>query len=246
MRQLRKLEDLTGYHLHARDGEIGKLKQVYFDDQHWTVRYFVVHTGTWLLGRDVLIAPATFTAIDEENKRIEVDLTQEQIKNSPPVESEKTVSRHYEEGLIRHYQWERYWIDATLYGVPQLPKGERSSKARFSEKPEHPHLRSSSEVKKYKIQALDGGIGHVADYILEEPGWVIRYMEIATRDFLSGRHILIAPDWVREIDWADNTVSVDLVRDTIEKAPPYDLSMIISRGYLAKLYTHYGKELEED
>ena len=62
MRQLRKLEELTGYLLYARDGEIGKLKQIYFDDKHWTVRYFVVHIGSWLLGQDVLVVPSVVTA----------------------------------------------------------------------------------------------------------------------------------------------------------------------------------------
>ena len=57
MLRLRKLGELTGYTLQARDGDIGKLEQIYFDDHYWSVRYFIVHTGSWLLGKDVLIAP---------------------------------------------------------------------------------------------------------------------------------------------------------------------------------------------
>jgi len=63
MRQLRQLRELIGFHLEARDGEIGKLKQIYFDDQRWTVRYFVVHTGSWLSGQDVLIVPSVVTRV---------------------------------------------------------------------------------------------------------------------------------------------------------------------------------------
>jgi len=45
MRKPHRLSDLKGYSLSARDGEIGKLEQVYFDDRRWVVRYFLVHTG---------------------------------------------------------------------------------------------------------------------------------------------------------------------------------------------------------
>lgn len=56
MRQLRKLKDLSDFALQARDGEIGKFKDVYFDDESWVVRYLIVRTGGWLTGREVLIS----------------------------------------------------------------------------------------------------------------------------------------------------------------------------------------------
>jgi hypothetical protein len=45
MWQPHKLNNITGYDLLAQDGEIGRLKQIYFDDQYWVVRYSVVHAG---------------------------------------------------------------------------------------------------------------------------------------------------------------------------------------------------------
>ncbi len=45
---LRKPKDLNGYKLDARDGEIGEVKEFYFDDQSWTVRYLIADTGGWL------------------------------------------------------------------------------------------------------------------------------------------------------------------------------------------------------
>jgi hypothetical protein len=146
MRQLHRLTNLKGYGLDAEDGEIGKVEEVYFDDQSWTVRYFVVRTGGWLLGREVLIAPRSVTKVDPENARLAVELTQEKVKKSPPVESEKPVSRYYEEALLRHYEWERYWITDTLTGLPKSKAREQPPKGRFAENPEHPHLRSSDEV----------------------------------------------------------------------------------------------------
>ncbi len=109
MQQPRKLKELKTYSLQARDGEIGKVQEVYFDDAQWSVRYLVVRTGGWLLGREVLISPAAITGLDEENQRISVDLTCEMVEKSPPVESKKPVSRHYEAAYHRYYGWEPYW-----------------------------------------------------------------------------------------------------------------------------------------
>jgi hypothetical protein len=52
-----KAKTLTDYKLESLDGEIGKVKEFYFDDRHWTIRYLVADTGNWLAGRQVLISP---------------------------------------------------------------------------------------------------------------------------------------------------------------------------------------------
>ena len=40
-----KASELKGLKLGARDGEIGRVKDFYFDDQNWVVRYLVADTG---------------------------------------------------------------------------------------------------------------------------------------------------------------------------------------------------------
>lgn len=241
MQQLRKLSNFTGYHLHASDGEIGKLKQVYIDDQFWVVRYFVVHTGSWLFGQDVLIVPSVIKSVDEENKLLEVELTREQIKNCPPVDTTLPVSRHYEQEYYRHYGLEYYWSGDSLLGTgePYLPRPDIREEVND---PEHPHLRSSDEVKGYQIHAEDGEIGHVEDFILEEPGWSVPYLEVDTRNWLPGKSVLIAPAWIKQIDWAKKEVMVNLTRAAIQSAPEYDASRVISRDYQETLTRHYAMQ----
>ena len=65
-------------------------------------------------------------------------------------------------------------------------------------------------VESYRIPALDGDIGYVEDFILEEPGWSILYLEVNTRNWLPGKHVLLAPAWIQEVDWAKMAVSVKL------------------------------------
>ncbi len=193
-----KLSNLKGYRLQAQDGEIGKLKQIYFDDQHWVVRYFVVRTGTWLTaGKDVLIVPSVISAVDEKNECLKVALSRNKIQSGPPI------------------------TDAA--------------------KPENTHLRSSEEIVGFPIHAIDGEIGHVKDIILEEPEGAICYLEIDTRNWLPGKHVLIAPTWIKQVDWSQKAVAVDLPQEIIASAPAYDPGEVISRDYQVALYGHYGR-----
>ena len=94
---LRSIRQICGAKLGAADGEIGHVKDLYFDDRHWTVRYLVADTGSWMPGRLVLISPHAFGCLPASGKILPVNLTRKQIEDSPPIESHKPVSRQYEE-----------------------------------------------------------------------------------------------------------------------------------------------------
>jgi uncharacterized protein YrrD len=244
MRKPYRLKELTGYVVNASDGEIGKLDQVYFDDRRWVVRYFIVRTGGWLTGRKVLILPGMICGMDEESRTLDVDLTREHVEKCPPADTELPVSRHYEQEYYRYYGWEPYWSGDPFYGPgPYIPLPTDEG---VPEEPEEPHLRSSDEVNGYAIHARDGNIGHVEDFILEEPEWSIRYLVVDTRNWLPGKHVLIAPAWIEKVDWSKQEVAVKLKRETIETAPPYDPDKIIGRDYQVALYGHYGMKYRED
>ena len=66
---LHALSSLPKLSLRALDGEIGSVKDSYFDDQRWVLRYIVVDTGGWLPGREVLISPYSVSGIDWERER---------------------------------------------------------------------------------------------------------------------------------------------------------------------------------
>jgi uncharacterized protein YrrD len=238
---LRKLSDLKGYSFQAKNDEMGRLKQVYFDDQLWKVRYLIVQTGSWLLGKEVLLVPAVITGIDDNSKAIQVNLSRKQIKNAPSVDSEQPVSEHYQQQYYSYYEWEPYWItdplfQATPVSPPLFIQPETPTE------PENPHLRSSDEVSGYRLDTPSGSIGHVADIILDDQEWTVRYLEIDTRNWLPGKHVLVSPAWVQKIDWVDQQVQVELSRELVLSAPEYDSSKHISRDYQLALFKHYGKD----
>jgi hypothetical protein len=105
-----------------------------------------------------------------------------------------------------------------------------------------PHLRSSRAVTGHHIEARDGEIGHVEDFLVDDETWAIRYIVIGTHNWLPGKHVLLGPEWVDEIDWASSTVRVDVDRDQIKHAPEFDASAPIARDYEKALHARITAE----
>jgi uncharacterized protein YrrD len=187
---LNKAKTLKGYTLDSRDGEIGKVKEFYFDDRHWTIRYLVADTGNWLLGRQVLISPYALVAVSREEQHITVDLTKKQIEDSPSLNSDKPVSRQFEEDYYMYYGWPLYWGGTYNWGpYPYIVRDREKWKGYVQRgKPWDPHLRSTHDVTGHYIQATDGQIGHVDDFIIDDDRtWAIRYLIIDTRNWWPGK-----------------------------------------------------------
>ena len=117
-----KTKTLKGYTLDSLDGEIGKVKEFYFDDYHWTIRYLVADTGNWYTDRQVLISPHALVEVNKEKQNIAVNLTKKQIEDSPPLDSDKPVSRQFEEAYYGYYGWPMYWDGPYMWGrhIPTL------------------------------------------------------------------------------------------------------------------------------
>ncbi len=101
------------------------------------------------------------------------------------------------------------------------------------------HLRSAAKVTGYHIEATDGEIGHVEDFIIDDETWEIRYMVVDTRNRLPGKKVLIAPRWIHQVSWDNSKVYVNLSREAIENEPEYH-SDDFNREYEEKLHDRYG------
>lgn len=102
---MQSIKQLYGKKLGASDAELGHVKDFYFDDQNWTVRYVVADTGNWLPERQVLLSPLAFSHMYPAEKLLPVNLTRNQIENSPMIETHKPMSRQFEEEYHRYYGW---------------------------------------------------------------------------------------------------------------------------------------------
>jgi uncharacterized protein YrrD len=272
---LRKAHTLIGIKIHALDGDMGHVDDFYFDDEDWTVRYMIVRTGAWFLGKQVMLSPSVIRDLGWEEGALYVDLTQDQLKNSPDLDLEKPVTREQEMELAKYYRWPTYWpvvpgrvfntpisnlgtastgmlnpdISSTDIPNPDLLNREVSNTAETKTEAEVRraaqagglrHLRGVKEVTGYHITATDGEIGHVEDFFIDEESWQIHYLLVDTGNWLPGRKVLISPNWITGISWADSEVIVKVTREQVKDSPEYDPRGSIDRHYENSLYGYYG------
>ncbi len=241
---LRQAKDLNGYTLGARDGEIGTVKDFYFDDQSWTIRYLISDTGNWLSGRRVLISPYALDPASKDDKVIPVDLTKKQIEDSPSLDTDKPISRQYEMQYYPYYGWPAYWGGPYMWGAGPYPNRQLGgwSEATRPTENDDPHLRSTSDVTGRTIQAPDGEIGHVDDFVVDDETWAIRYLIVDTRNWWPGKKVLISTRWIEQISWEEAKVFVNLTREAIRQGPEYTEEALITRDYETQLHRHYKRE----
>jgi hypothetical protein len=237
---------LNGYRLNSLDGHIGKVIEFYFDDLHWTIRYLVADTGFWLPGREVLISPYALGSINTDIylKQIEIHLTKKQIEDSPSLDADKPVSRQFERAYYGHYGWPVYWGGPDRWGAsPDIVRDREKWKQYVqSEKRGDPHLRSTDRVSGHHVEALDGEIGHVGDFIIDDETWAIRYLVINTHNWWPGKKVLISPQWIERVSWSERKVWVNLTRDIIKRSPEYTEDFLPNRDYEAALHQHYKRQ----
>lgn len=229
----RRIESLIGFTIGGTDGEIGKVKEFYFDDRSWIIRYLIVETGSWLFGRKILLSPQALLTPDWEKQIFPVNLTMEQIKGSPEIDTDKPVSRQQETELYGYYPWTNYW-GGVLWAGGVGTSGMMTQRTLPFEQAIHnelnaeggknhidPHLRSSDIVTGYIIKAIDGEIGDVEDFIINDLTWAINFMVVDTGNWFPGKKVLISPKWIKEINWETSTVIINASEAEVKNSPKF-------------------------
>jgi hypothetical protein len=250
---LRSARKTKSFSLAAADGRIGHVREFYFDDHHWAIRYLVAQAGNWLTGRMVLLSPHSLGPPDDARKVLPVDLTRDQVRRCPAPESDQPVSRRFEMDYYRYFGWPYYWVGPHLWGAspyPVLPATlpgtpETAPMAGFEPPRGDPHLRSTDETTGYHVRARDGAIGHVEDFLYDDKDWSIRFMAMDTRNLWGGKWVLVPPAWITGFRWEDRTLEVDAERQDLQNAPAYDPGQPVSEEFarqLSRYYEIYGLE----
>jgi hypothetical protein len=246
------LSKLTGYSIEAYDGGLGTVSDVLFDDTSWTLRWVIVDTGNWLPGRKVLLPLSALGQPNPALRKFPVKLTMQQVKGSPEENADLPVSRQMEERIYDYYAMAPYWGDgrvlmsnamASPIVAPLHDAGTEPRDYIGTDLPHRggdPHLRSAQRITGYHIDAIDGEIGHVEDFLVDDVDWRIRYLKVDTKNWWPGERVLISPLSVLKIEWASALVHVNETRQRVKHSPRYDPMQTVDGAYDEKFLTYYG------
>jgi uncharacterized protein YrrD len=246
---LRSLQDLEGYTIAATDGDVGEVKDCYFDDEAWVVRYLLVETGSWLSSRKVLISPRSIQQPEWESHNLPTGVDKQHIENSPAIDTDQPIYRHHEMQHVSYYGYSSYWstTGAQAKELSQSGSDEGQALQQQARQTPLPHqdndlrLRSCKAIMGYHIKALDGEIGHVESVLINEDTWAVQYLVVNTSNWWLGHCVVIAPEWIDEVSWHDKIISLDLERAAVRASPAYEPSQQLSREGEQSLYDHYER-----
>ncbi|OZU87881.1 hypothetical protein CIL03_14350 [Virgibacillus indicus] len=229
--------DLKTYNIHASDGEMGKVKDLYFDDNKWAIRYAVIDTRKWLPGRRVLLSPSSFLTLNEADKFLEVKYDKETIRNSPSIPDESFITKDVENSLVGYYGWTKYWTGNMLWGPNDYPMEEfkKHEDVQLRDAPVDSglnyDLRSEDETFGFKVHANDGKIGTVADMIYDDENWKLRYIIVQSSESMTEEQLyLFETEAIESADWFENDI---YIKTTLEEVK------------LKKLYKEKGSMLTD-
>src|SRR5262245_25028879 len=221
---------IAGATVHGTDGDIGTVEDFYFEEDRWTVRYLLVDTGKWFSGKRVLISPMSVQN-GWGRAGVKVGLTKDQAWNSPEFQ-EGELSRTGETSVLAYYGYPDYWGAASIWGHYDSPTasvaGAVSDKTAASDPPasgvdpEARHLRSIKKSTGYHLQARNGEIGHVDDFLIGEESWRIRYLLVDTSNWIGGKSVLVGTDIVETVDRERGVLRVTDSREDIRLSPSYE------------------------
>ena len=187
---------LIGFSMKATDGEIGKVEEFYFNDQTWAISYLIVKTGNFLSSRKVLISPVALLKSSWEPGIFATNLTKEQIRKSPDIDTDKPVSLQQEIELYGHYAWQRYGgsgfyaggsVGVLNYNPIIDEKIIKEADSNDKRSNDNLHLRSTYRVTGYHIHATDGDVGHINDFIVDDQTWQFTYLVVDTHNWFGGK-----------------------------------------------------------
>lgn len=192
----------------AEDGKLGTLCDLVFDDQTWNVTSLVLDAGTWLHSYRLTIPPSLIHRRQWSDHRLLISgLTREKVMEQPGTQKHDPAVETGALGDMGVVAWDFFWIDVAPHPW---------------EAPADPHLHGVREVTGYHLDATDGPLGHVADFVLDDEQWRMAFLVVDTRNWWPGKHVVISPVRVAGLDRHQRILHLNLSRSEIEHSRPWD------------------------
>lgn len=233
---LRGAREMRGWFIGTEADEVGYLSDVYFDDRRWIVRHLVVDTSHWMVGQSVLLSPRSVDGVDPARHLLRTSLSRGQVALGAGLDQAKPVSRQHELELSHYYGFPSYAVTVGAsvgVGVPATLRNAGSVA--------DAHLRSVRAVTGYFVHALDGDVGHVEDFLVDDATWAIRHLLVSVRSWWAMHRVLVPVGWIAQVSWGARAITVSLPAEAIRLAPAYDRATGVSPEHEVRLGRYYGR-----
>ena len=206
------------------------MKDIIIDEPAFRVTTLVVDVGGLFLPKDVMLPPDSVELVDPITTSVHLRLGRDEVEAAPLVLGGEPIQA----------------MPSMFPLAPadvRPPEESERAEARASFPFGAPGLHSLKDLHGAKLLATDGEIGHVDDALIDITAWHLAHLVIDTRNWLPGKHVVVDAAMVRTIDWGAETVSVQLTREEVEKAPTYDPLTEMSdqyQDYLSRYYHSLG------
>ena len=80
-------------------------------------------------------------------------------------------------------------------------------------------LRSLKDLEHYTVTAIDGAVGSVVNFLLDDERWVVRYLIVRTGGPAGPPRVLISPIFFRRVDWTTHTFGLALTMEKVRNSP---------------------------
>lgn len=236
--------DLAGFSLAAKDEVFGGVADVYFDDKTWRLRYLVAQTGTWLNGRDTLVAVGLLGEPDTSAFEWPVDLTRAEVEQSAAAKHDPPVSvqrvNEFASSWPNYMVFPEDMVHPTMMAVEDIARLSGAADAADLKGDGDPNLRSMTEVKGYAIDARGEAIGAVQDFVIDPKTWRISHFVVDIGAWLPGKLVVVSTDRIEKVSWRDRSISVDIGKDAIENSPSLDDLSDVDRPEEPAFYLNHG------
>lgn len=240
--------DLRHYDVNGHSEHLGKLHDIYLDDQTWEIKWFVIETGNWFSSNKILLDSQKILKISPAEGSIDVALTKEDVENAPSASEHSPVSEQHQNefrymaathNTLLFPGYAGLMMPTTLIERPEsLSETEQALEDSARDTADR-HLRSAAEIDGYTISASDGQLGALSNLVINTEQWSIDLLALDTSKWLPGRTVVISPQSIERISWEDRKVLVRMDKETIEASPELHDLKAIETSYVSRLNEYY-------
>jgi hypothetical protein len=217
---------LSRYEAHATDGKLGRAVDAYFDNVTREIRYLVVETSRWLPGKKLLISNRWLGLPDKDSKRFPINMTRAAAEERTASTNELPVSWKMEELLkVRFGGLDSRGgppVGTVLGSVIRQGASQVEVETAAVQSADNPDLRSLREIMGYQIEAMDGPLGVAYDFLIDDDGWVVRWLVVDTKSWKPGREVLVPPEWIETVSWSEHRIHVRVSRQKVKTSQRVD------------------------